>query len=130
MYDSPPNFISKSNYKKGEMYIILPQRHLLCTYMILWLFITCRLMHCEFEPRSWRGVLNTTLCDKICQWLATGRWFSPSAPVSSIKKTDRHDIAKKIAIRGVKYHKPNQIDVTLTCYTFLNSQAKTYCYYK
>jgi hypothetical protein len=22
---------------------------------------------CEFEPRSWRGVLNTTLYDKVCQ---------------------------------------------------------------
>ena len=22
---------------------------------------------CEFEPRSWRGVLNTTLLDKVCQ---------------------------------------------------------------
>jgi hypothetical protein len=22
---------------------------------------------CEFEPGSWRGVLDTTLCDKICQ---------------------------------------------------------------
>jgi hypothetical protein len=21
--------------------------------------------------------LNTTLCDKVCQWPATGRWFSP-----------------------------------------------------
>ena len=21
----------------------------------------------NFEPRSWRGVLNTTLCDKVCQ---------------------------------------------------------------
>jgi hypothetical protein len=21
----------------------------------------------EFEPRSWRGVLDTTLCDKVCQ---------------------------------------------------------------
>jgi hypothetical protein len=27
----------------------------------------------------------TTLCDKVCQWLVTGRWFSP---VSSINKTD------------------------------------------
>ena len=36
---------------------------------------------CEFEPRSWRGVLDTTLCDQVCQWLATGRWFSPSTPV-------------------------------------------------
>ena len=24
-----------------------------------------------------RGVIDTTLCDKVCQWLATGRWFSP-----------------------------------------------------
>ena len=22
---------------------------------------------CEFEPRSWRGVLDTTLCDKVFQ---------------------------------------------------------------
>jgi hypothetical protein len=23
-----------------------------------------------------RGVLETTLCNKVCQWLAAGRWFS------------------------------------------------------
>jgi hypothetical protein len=28
-------------------------------------------------PLRW-GVLDTTLCDTVCQWLATGRWFSPS----------------------------------------------------
>ena len=39
-----------------------------------------------------RGVLDTTFCDKVCQWLAAGRWFSPSTPVSSTNKTDRHDI--------------------------------------
>jgi hypothetical protein len=25
------------------------------------------LLSCEFEPRSWRGVFDTTLCDKVCQ---------------------------------------------------------------
>jgi hypothetical protein len=30
----------------------------------------------EFESRSWQGVLDTTFCDKVCQRLATGRWFS------------------------------------------------------
>jgi hypothetical protein len=30
----------------------------------------------------------TTLCDKVCQWLATGWWFSPSPPVSSTNKTE------------------------------------------
>jgi hypothetical protein len=28
----------------------------------------------------------TTLCDKVCQWLATGRWFSLGPPVSSTNK--------------------------------------------
>jgi hypothetical protein len=36
----------------------------------------------------------TTLCDKVCQWLATGLWFSPGTPVSSTSKTDRHDITE------------------------------------
>ena len=39
-------------------------------------------------------LLDKTLCDKVCQWLATGRWFSPGSPVSSTNKTDRHDIAE------------------------------------
>jgi hypothetical protein len=42
-------------------------------------------------PLRW-GVLDTTLCDKVCQWIATGRWFSLGTPVSSTNKTDRHDI--------------------------------------
>jgi hypothetical protein len=29
-----------------------------------------------------RGVVDTTLCDKVCQWLATGQWFSPDTPLS------------------------------------------------
>ena len=28
---------------------------------------TYRHQSCEFESRSWRGVLDTTLCDKLCQ---------------------------------------------------------------
>ena len=28
-----------------------------------------------------QGVLDTTLCDKGCQWLATGQWFSSCTPV-------------------------------------------------
>ena len=45
-------------------------------------------------PRSWQGVLATTLCDNVCQRLATGRWFSPGIPVSSTNKTDCHDITE------------------------------------
>jgi hypothetical protein len=47
----------------------------------------------------------TTLCDKVCQWLATGRWFSPDSPVSSTNKTDNHDITEillKVALNTNK----------------------------
>jgi hypothetical protein len=41
-----------------------------------------------------RGVFDTTLCDKVCQWFVTGRWFSRGIPVSSINKSDRSNIAE------------------------------------
>ena len=41
-----------------------------------------------------RGVLDTPLCDQVCQWLAADRRFSPCTPVSSTNKIDRHDIAE------------------------------------
>ena len=41
-----------------------------------------------------RGVLDTTLSDKVCQWLAAGRWFSPGTPVFLTSKTDHHDITE------------------------------------
>ena len=47
----------------------------------------------------------TTLCDKVCQWLAIGQWFPPGPPVSTTYKTDRHDIAKiflKVALNTIK----------------------------
>jgi hypothetical protein len=49
---------------------------------------------CELESHSWRGVLDTTLCDKVCQRLATGWWFSQCTPVSSSNETDRHNITE------------------------------------
>jgi hypothetical protein len=30
----------------------------------------------QFRSSSLRGVLDTTLCDKVCQWRGTGWWFS------------------------------------------------------
>ena len=50
----------------------------------------------------------TTLCDKVCQWLTTGWWFSPGTLVSSNNKTD-HDINDWNIIKsGVKHHIANQ----------------------
>ena len=35
-----------------------------------------------------------TLCDEVCQWLETGRWYSSGPLVSSTYKTDHHDITE------------------------------------
>jgi hypothetical protein len=34
---------------------------------------------------SGRGVLDKTLCDKVCQWLGTGLWISLGTPISATK---------------------------------------------
>ena len=59
---------------------------------------------------SW-GELDTTVCDKVSQWLATGRWFSLGSPVSSTNKTDRRDITE-ILLKlesHIKHHQPKPI---------------------
>jgi hypothetical protein len=43
---------------------------------------------CEFESCSWRVALDPTLCDKVCQWLATSQctylisWSNGSSTVT------------------------------------------------
>ena len=47
----------------------------------------------------------TTVCDKVCQWLVTGWWFSPGPTVSSTNKTGHHDITEillKVALYTIK----------------------------
>jgi hypothetical protein len=66
---------------------------------------------CEFEPRSWWGVLDTTLFDKVCQWFATGRLFSLGT--SSTNKNDHHNISEillKVALNTINqtYNKGKQ----------------------
>jgi len=49
---------------------------------------------------------------KVCQWLATGRWFSSGTPVSSTNKTDLHDITEillKVALNTINQTKPSLI---------------------
>jgi hypothetical protein len=46
---------------------------------------------CELESSSLPGIIDKTVYDKVRQWLAACRWFSP---VSSTNKIDRHDITE------------------------------------
>jgi hypothetical protein len=51
--------------------------------LILWIRILLR-----------RSVLNTTLFDKVWQWLVAGQWDSQGTPVSSTNKTDHYNITE------------------------------------
>jgi hypothetical protein len=62
---------------------------------------------CEFWSRSGGGVQHYLI---VCQWFVTGRGFSPSPPVSSTNKTDRHDITEillKGALNTINQTKPS-----------------------
>jgi len=57
---------------------------------------------CELEPRSLRGVLDTTLCDKVCQW-----------PI----KTYHHDITEillKVALNTINQTSQQPIIANIT----------------
>jgi hypothetical protein len=73
-------------------------------------------------PLRW-SVLDTTLCDKVCQWLVTG-CFSLDTPVSSTNKTDRHDITEiwlKVALNTI-----NQT-INLKSWNLINSVQEYGC---
>jgi hypothetical protein len=89
-----------------------------CLNMISWIcFIGCVMLEfCEFKPRSLGGVLDTTLCDQVCQWLATGRWFSPCTLLSSTNKTGRHNITEillKVALNTIIQPKPTMLKYSI-----------------
>jgi hypothetical protein len=64
---------------------------------MLWVWIPLR-----------HGVLDAKLCDKVCQWLAAGLWFSPGTPVSFTDKAERHNISG-ILLNVVLYKNKNNI---------------------
>jgi len=80
------------------------------------------------------GGLCTTFYDKVCQWFATDRWFSSGPPVSSINKTDSHDITEiflKGALNTIKQTKTNLLCVFTVwvpcCDVSYDFRIKTMC---
>jgi hypothetical protein len=52
----------------------------------------------------WVYSIQQTLCDKVCQLLATGQWFSLGAPVSSTNKIYHYNITEillKVALNTI-----------------------------
>jgi len=60
MYAIYNNFFS-NNYRRGRMVIGFTTTYVISAY---------HHQSCEFGSSLWWGVLDTTLCDKVCQWLA------------------------------------------------------------
>ena len=81
-----------------------------CVVLCRSLFVFCSF--CLFLPLR-RGLLDTTLCDEVCQWLATDQLVSPGTPVSSINKTDYHNIAEILLKMAL-----STITLTLTTFFF------------
>jgi hypothetical protein len=63
--------------------------------LIIYLCCWCFPLGVYFNVCLFAYLLDTTLCNKVCQWLAAGRWFSP---VSSTNKTG---ILLKVALNTI-----------------------------
>jgi hypothetical protein len=97
-------------------FLFITGPRLLLSYVIYWSYASgiyyylCN--QCLSSPTWWFrtplmwGVLDTTLCDKVCQWLATGRRFSSGTALSNTNKTNRHDITE-ILLNRVNHQCPN-----------------------
>ena len=56
--------------------------------------IILQLINHWFQDFYWIKIF--TSLNRKTQWLTAGRWFYPGTPVSSIHKTDRHDITETL----------------------------------
>jgi hypothetical protein len=87
--------------------------------MYLWLYCNYAISNyhhqgCEFESSSWWSVLDTTLCDKVCQWLATGRWLT------LVSSTNKIEILLQVVLNS-----KTTPQVVMATYLYNNAKTKT-----
>jgi hypothetical protein len=71
----------------------------------------------QVTDKSARG---TTLCGKVCQWLATGWWFSLGPLVSYTNKTDITKILLKEALSFTSQKNKSNIPYVNELLTYVN----------
>ena len=89
-----------------------PLSHCCCVYSYLCNRWPSPLMLWVRIPLSARC---TTLCDKVCQWLATGLWFYPGTPISFYNNYDHPDIIEilfKVTLNTIKPTKSDKFGVS------------------
>ena len=72
-------------------------------FMVQWQFYNYLCNQCLLPLTLW--VQIPLRHDKVCQWLATGWWFSPCTTVSITNKADLHDITEillKVVLNTIK----------------------------
>ena len=65
-----------------------------CMYVLLLRSCLLHVNTQEMIGKPQISVIFYFLSKTVCQWLATGQWFSPGTPVSSTNKTDHHNITE------------------------------------
>ena len=80
-------------------------------------YVSCHFWHVRnliknrSPTRLRQDVLDTTLCDKLCQWLAAGQFYWWRKPEWQEKTTDRQDITEillKVALNTIILTHPNK----------------------
>jgi hypothetical protein len=86
-----------------------------------WYFVEYNISLCHahvvsFKNSSWRSVLDTTLCDNVCQWPGKGQCFVSGTLVYTANKTDHHDITELLLKVVLSTITPTlQYNISLCC---------------
>ena len=72
--------------------------------LLLWVWIPLR-----------GGVFNTTLCDKVCQWLVVGQWFSPPIKLTAMHIWYNWNIVES----DIKHHNSNPLTLFTMVFIFI-----------
>jgi hypothetical protein len=73
---------------------------------------------------SWWGVPDTILCDKVCQWLARGRWLFPDTPGFPPIKHWPPRYNWNIVVSGIKHHN----SVVQSCWRLIRCSCDVFNY--
>jgi hypothetical protein len=85
------NVVSSNPLRRGVLTFKVTLKNLVFDFFQIWLCVFIR-VSCFSYWIYLVKCLDTTFCDKVCQWPRVGQWFSLGTPVSSANETDSHDI--------------------------------------